>query len=253
MEKTNSEKAIEKIEFLIDRLINYSESNKYDYALYKSFAKKSSKAFKRYFSEIDDQTIKDKIISDLKEDFQFKVNDVVVKMMAKPKGKIENFENGETYQITQPSQDNRIEGYESNYKELIELFITSVQLETKEPQQKETEENKHPKYNPKYMNKECFELFKYLYDEFCKGKIRQITNIWFYLNEFERNSISKKYILYCTKDQYKDFIKESYNIEIKNFDKLITNYEEKVRPNLNDHRQRFEDSLKQIAENVKNT
>ena len=59
MEKTNSEKAIEKIEFLIDGLINYSENNKYDYALYKSFAKESSKTFNRYFSEIDDQEIKD--------------------------------------------------------------------------------------------------------------------------------------------------------------------------------------------------
>ena len=125
--------------------------------------------------------------------------------------------------------------------------------ETTTPKPDETEENKHPKHDPNYWNKECFELFKYLYNESYEGKIRQITNIWFYLNEFERNSINKKYILNCTKDRYKDFIKENYHITIKNFDKSTTNYEEKVYPKLNEHRQKFEYSLKQIAENVKNT
>lgn len=230
MEKTNSEKAIEKIEFLIDRLINYSESNKYDYALYKSFAKKSSKAFKRYFSEIDDQTIKDKIISDLKEDFQFKVNDVVIKMMAKPKGKIENFENGETYQITQPSQDNRIEGYESNYKELIELFFNSVQLETKEPQQKENSEpdevllkNENIKI---FKNDIGFSLFVKMF-EFYKNETTHLANFSFLFFAMEKD------FLVCSQADFKEFLRdEKYNIDIEKIDYRQLDWQQSKKANL---------------------
>jgi hypothetical protein len=229
MEKTNSEKAIEKIEFLIDRLINYSESNKYDYALYKSFAKKSSKAFKRYFSEIDDQTIKDKIISDLKEDFHFKVNDVVIKMMAKPKGKIENFENGETYQITQPSQDNRIEGYESNYKELIELFFYSVQLETKEPQEPKAIEKEKVEIKPQehtdYFKDNAFEIWERLFENFNIDKTKRTDLRFMYEIMKHKGQIHKT----VTVKSITDWINETYDFGI---DKLqYTNIKSKSNEN----------------------
>ena len=85
MEKTNSEKAIEKIDFLIKKLVDYSNENEFDFALYNSFANQSSKSFNRYFTEIDNQTIKEKIISDLKTDFHFQVDDIVTSMIKKRK------------------------------------------------------------------------------------------------------------------------------------------------------------------------
>lgn len=271
MRNNNSENPNEKIEFILSSLIDFSNNNEFDYSLYKSFAEDSSKSFIRYFSKIDNEKDRNKIISEIHTDLHFTVEDVVTNMLAS------NQNNGSVSEdeiyISQPIPDNRIRSYESNYMKLKESFLNLVLTEIKPQESKtieaekveikpqetttpkpdETEENKHPKHDPNYWNKECFELFKYLYNESYKGKIRQITNIWFYLNEFERNSINKKYILNCTKDRYKDFIEKNYHITIKNFDKSTTNYEEKVYPKLNEHRQMFEDSLKQIAENVKNT
>lgn len=107
----------------------------------------------------------------------------------------------------------------------------------------------HPKHDPNYWNADCYDLFKYLFDEYYKGTKRQLTNIWFYLKEHE----NKKYILNATKDFYKDFIKENYNIVITNFDKAIQKWEDKECKKIDEHRQVFEGNFKQIAENAKNT
>lgn len=101
-------------------------------------------------------------------------------------------------------------------------------------------ENKHPKFNPNYWNKECFELFKYLYDCYYKKTKRQLTNIWFYLKEHK----SETYVLKATKDEYIEFILKSYQIQITNFDKAILKWEEKELITINDHRIDFEDTLK---------
>lgn len=118
----------------------------------------------------------------------------------------------------------------------------------KESQQ--TEAKQHPNFDPNLWNNDCYELFKYLYDCYYKSTNRQLTNIWFYLKESGKN---KKYILKATKEQYKDFINKNYKIKIKNFDKAQTKWEDKEYQTLDDHRKNFDDILKQIAENAKNT
>lgn len=111
------------------------------------------------------------------------------------------------------------------------------------------DKQQHPKHDPNLWNNDCFELFKYLYDCYYKSTNRQLTNIWFYLKE----SGNKKYNLKATKDLYKDFIFEEYKIKITNFDKAQTKWEDKECNTIDDHRITFEDTLKQIAENAKNT
>lgn len=128
-------------------------------------------------------------------------------------------------------------------------FLERKKDKIKEPQQIENykpDEGKstHPKHDPNYWNKDCFDLFKYLFDEYYKGTIRQITNIWFYLNEFDRSNNKRKYVLKATKNDYKIFINENYNITIKNFDKARQKYEDKEVNTLNEHRINYEDSLK---------
>lgn len=138
-----------------------------------------------------------------------------------------------------------------------ELFeeIKSKEQTTAPPQQlekvkktevKETVE--HPEFDPNLWNKDCFELFKYLYECYYKTTKRQLTNIWFYLKE---NS-SIKYNFKATKKEYIAFIFK-YHIEIKNFDKAQTKWEDKECDTIDNHRINFEDILKQIAENEKNT
>lgn len=123
--------------------------------------------------------------------------------------------------------------------------LTLEDLKTSTPQQLETNKpdevtTKHPKHNPNYWNTDCFELFKYLYDEYYKGTKRQLTNIWFYLKEYN----NQKYILSITKDLYKDFIIENYGIVITNFDKAQQKWEDTEYRKLDEHRQNFEDGLK---------
>ena len=124
-------------------------------------------------------------------------------------------------------------------------YLKRKKDEVKQPQQIETiktdrVKNEHPKFNPNYWNKECFELFKYLFDEYYKGTKREITNIWFYLKEYQNRS----YILNATKDLYIDFINENYQIKITNFDKAQQKWEDKEYKKIDEHRQNFEDELK---------
>lgn len=100
--------------------------------------------------------------------------------------------------------------------------------------------SQHPKHNPNLWNNQCFELFKYLFDNYYKGTNRQITNIWFFLKEYDPQHYIKK----CTKDVYKDFIKNNYKIKITNFDKAANKYEDTEYNSMNEHRAKFEDSLK---------
>lgn len=129
--------------------------------------------------------------------------------------------------------------------EFIDLINGFIQAINKPPQQVDSVKpdevkNIHPKFNPNYWNKECFELFKYIYDEYYKGTKRQLTNIWFYLKECQNTN----YILKATKEQYETFILENYQIKITNFDKAQTKWEDKEYGTINDHRINFEDSLK---------
>ncbi len=126
--------------------------------------------------------------------------------------------------------------------ETYKSFLSNKQNPPQQVENFKTDEvkNIHPKFNPNYWNKECFELFKYIYDEYYKGTKRQLTNIWFYLKEYQ----STNYILKATKEQYETFILENYQIKITNFDKAQTKWEDKEYGTINDHRINFEDSLK---------
>lgn len=107
----------------------------------------------------------------------------------------------------------------------------------------------HPKYNPNYWNKNCFELFKYLYDCYYKNRNRQLTNIWFFL----KYNVGDNYVLKATKDEYGAFILKNYTKKISNFDKAQDKWSEKELPTLQDHRIDFEENLKQITKHSKNT
>ncbi|MGJ8685763.1 MAG: hypothetical protein ACSHWW_14120 [Nonlabens sp.] len=100
-------------------------------------------------------------------------------------------------------------------------------------------DSSHPTHNPNLWNEDCFKLFKYLHDNYYKSKKRELTNIWFYLKEYDSN----KYVLKSTKKDYITFIEVNYKVKIKNFDKAPTKYNEKEYPTINEHRMNFEDSL----------
>ncbi|MCI2228983.1 hypothetical protein MC378_07375 [Polaribacter sp. MSW13] len=135
----------------------------------------------------------------------------------------------------------------------LELIFSIVQaevqneLKTLKPKQIEIKKSdevkdKHPKHEPNLWSLDCFKLFKYLFDNYYqdsqKPTKRQLTNIWFYLNEYDKI----KYNLKATKDSYKDFIKRNYKIELKNFDKAPHKYQSEYGT-MNDHRINYEDNI----------
>ncbi|REG96164.1 hypothetical protein [Flavobacterium aquicola] len=143
------------------------------------------------------------------------------------------------------------ESFQNIMHELFEI-IKSKETATASPQQpkdfkiyavkklevKETVE--HPEFDPNLWNKDCFELFKYLYDHYYKKSKRELTNIWFYL----KGHTNDTFVLKATKDEYIEFIFESYHKKITNFDKAENKWNEKELPTLKDHTIDFKDTLK---------
>ena len=174
MRNSNSENPNEKIEFILSSLIDFSNNNEFDYSLYKSFAEDSSKSFIRYFSQIEDQTIKEKIISDLHTDFYFIVNDAVTNMLAS------NQNNGSVSEdeiyISQPIPDNRIRSYESNYMKLKETFLNLVLTEIKPQEPKAIEKEKveiKPQKHTDYFKDNAFEIWERLFENFNIDKTKR--------------------------------------------------------------------------------
>jgi hypothetical protein len=167
----------------------------------------------------------------------------------------------ELFDYFNESNINEFESFESkplklnNMNDLIQVLKSKVdfgELEyndneikiDKKPLQKEIEKpdkvkNKHPKHEPNLWSSECYKLFKYLFDNYFDNKTkRQLTNIWFYLNEYDQ----VKYNFKATKDKYKDFIKKNYNIKITNFEKAQVKYHTEYGT-MNEHRINYEDNF----------
>ena len=91
-------------------------------------------------------------------------------------------------------------------------------------------------FSPNTWNEPCFELFKYLTDNYYTSKSVQLTSIWFFLNDLD----SDKYRISFPKKDYKNYISTHYNLEIKHFDRP-SNWSD-VKRILNDFRINFENT-----------
>jgi hypothetical protein len=91
-------------------------------------------------------------------------------------------------------------------------------------------------FNRNMWNERCFELFKYLTNNYYTNKSVQLTSIWFFLKDLD----SQDYLMHCTKEVYKYYVKTHYNFEIKHFDKPSTWSD--VKRILNDFRINFENT-----------
>lgn len=116
------------------------------------------------------------------------------------------------------------------------IIFTNVDIK---PIAANTTSENHPQHNPNLWNDECYNLFKYLFDEYYTKTKRQLTNIWFYL----KDHTSDKYIFNSTKDIYKDFILKHYSITITNFDKAEFRWEKEFTK-IDEHRINFEKTRK---------
>jgi hypothetical protein len=134
--------------------------------------------------------------------------------------------------------------YASDRVKLISKIYFNIQrdtLITQKPQQLQISkpdeiESNHPDHNPNLWSLKCYDLFKYLWDNYYTSTKRQITNIWFFLNEYDKVN----YNLKATKEKYTEFILKNYNIQLKNFDKAPQKYQQEYGT-MNEHRLNYED------------
>ncbi|EMY3554094.1 hypothetical protein ABF190_001700 [Flavobacterium psychrophilum] len=198
MKNFSAENPIDKIDFLIKRLVDFSNENEFDFAIYKAFANESSITFNRYFAQINNELDKEKIISDLKTDFHFSIDDIVTNMMTTKKS-VDNFETGVTYYIAQPTPDNRIRGYESNYKQLINFFLNSVEFGTTRPTVSAPENNLNKtvdkvefSFNNEFDNVNSKVVFDYFKKELVDKNYLSLEDLENYLDlSFEKRELPK--------------------------------------------------------------
>ncbi len=103
---------------------------------------------------------------------------------------------------------------------------------------------KHPNFNPNFWNKDAFELFTYLFDNYYDGEgsrrtQTQLINIWFFLKEYDPT----KYLFNFTKKEFKKFLKVHYKINLFNEDRP-SNYEGMARKIIDGHRLNYEEVMK---------
>ncbi|WP_066434523.1 hypothetical protein [Chryseobacterium sp. CCH4-E10] len=124
-----------------------------------------------------------------------------------------------------------------NFQSSSEIRSKSIEAKNKYPS---GIEDIHPIHDPNLWNERCYELFKYLFDNYYDGKtLRKLINIWYFLKE----KTSIEYSLLATKEKYKDFIIKKYNIPLKNTTRAADKFKEKEAPSMNEHRQNFENFL----------
>lgn len=90
----------------------------------------------------------------------------------------------------------------------------------------------HPPHDPNLWNKQCYDLFKYLLDNYYDGKTqRKLINIWFFL----KNHTSDEYALLATKEKYINFINTACNIPLNVTTKARDKFKEVELPSMLDH------------------
>jgi hypothetical protein len=81
-------------------------------------------------------------------------------------------------------------------------------------------------FDANHFNNDCYNLFCYLVDNYKKkGKIKFI-NIYYYLKD---EVIKDKYSFRFIQNEYTEFIKENYKVEIKKYQKATFDFDEQKR------------------------
>jgi len=150
------------------------------------------------------------------------------------KNQIINFEITKVERL--PNENKKYIALKENYTQLL-----NEKLKSKEDNPEQTK--KQIKFKPTDFNKDGFELFSYLIENYVEltketGQKKRLSNVW----HFMKNDNEKKdaYKFHFTKDDYKKYIFITYGIKITNTDKSPNKYAEKDLPSLKGLRIQFE-------------
>jgi hypothetical protein len=150
------------------------------------------------------------------------------------KNQIINFEITKVERL--PNENEKFIALKENYTQLL-----NEKLKSKEDNPEQTK--KQIKFKPTDFNKDGFELFSYLIENYVEltketGQKKRLSNVW----HFMKNDNEKKdaYKFHFTKDDYKKYIFITYGIKITNTDKSPNKYAEKDLPSLKGLRIQFE-------------
>lgn len=104
-------------------------------------------------------------------------------------------------------------------------------------------DNKHPEFKPIYWNRECFELFKYLYEEYFDNKtVAKLVHIFRFLKKYANRTHrnNPRYACKISLKDYKLFILKEYDFKITNTNEPINFVDDEI-PVLNDLRTLYEE------------
>lgn len=135
-------------------------------------------------------------------------------------------------------------------RNVLEKELNDIYLNPKSTNANTNGQNiKHSDYNPNHFSSNGFELFKYLVENYALGKSHgtatRFMNIWHFFNSNLYNDPIYKKQRFLTTEEYKAFIKKSYDVKIKNVDKKHA-YENTHLPMLSDHFSKFKEIKKEI-------
>ena len=181
---------LEEIDCILNRLVKFANTNEYDFTLFDKYAEEHAKVFNMYFSKIENEDDKQKILSQLDENFHFLIDDVVTDMLASgyDNGSIieSNIEVAIAPNDTIP--DYRVSGFKGNYRELILLFKSKIK--TSEPQQPET--NKTDEVTKELHNHifkgNAFEVWQSMFDSFQITESSR-TDVKFMFEEMKKDGL----------------------------------------------------------------
>ena len=157
------------------------------------------------------------------------------------KRKIENLPNeNKKYFALLPNENEKYILLKEHYRDFL-----NEKLKSKEDKPEQTK--KQFDFKPTEFNKDGFELFNYLIDNYVDltketGRKKRLSNLWHFMKNDNEKSYTYNFLF--TKDDYKIYILETYGINITNTDKTPTKYAEKDLPSLKGLRIQFEDLKK---------
>ena len=133
---------------------------------------------------------------------------------------------------------------ESEKNAALKKYYTQLLNEKLKSEQDNPEQTKKQfDFKPTDFNKDGFELFNYLIDNYVDltketGRKKRLSNLWHFMKNDNKKSDTYKF--HFTKDDYKKYIFITYGIKITNTDKSPTKYAEKDLPSLKGLRIQFE-------------
>ena len=189
---------IEEVNFLMGKLVDFTDQNNYVHTIYKSYAKDFCTSFNRLYSQLSESEQKE-ILQKINEDFYLEVARIVDKFNERP-----------DYQIKQ---------LENNYRQMKNLILNGIKTEPKHLDniQQSNEDkpdeisNKIENPYPHIFKNNAFEVWQSMFDSFGINESSR-TDVKFIFEEMKKDGLIFETVNQKT---FLDWISQTYEIVVQ--------------------------------------